>query len=130
MNIKNRLRHLADLSAKDRGMGRTTLSARAAKEIGGIVIANSHSEARQITKSHGVLAKSYEMNLEGYSGPFILDHHTVETLLRKAANKIESLEAKNERMVKKVMSLLAALQEDDEIMVKKEVDDSFKSGAV
>lgn len=112
-------------------MGRTTLTAKAAKELGGIVIANIHSEARQITKVHGVIAKSMEMNLEGYAGPFLFDHHAIEQLLLKAANKIESLERKNERMIAKVQNLLSELNEDDESPRLQSPDPDFpRSGAV
>lgn len=132
MNIKNRLRHLAQISAKDRATGRTTMNARAAKELDGIVLANSHSEARYIAKQHGVVAKSIEMNLEGFAGPFFFDHHTVETLLTKAANKIEALERRNRTIIAKLEGVLKDLKEDDEVEeeTKPEPDDYPRSGAV
>jgi hypothetical protein len=132
MNIKNRLRHLAQLSAKDRATGRSTMTARAAKELDGIVIANTHSEARQIAKTHGVAAKSYEMNLDGFMGPFFFDHHAIETLLTKAANKIEALERRNRTIISKLEDVLRELKEDDDSTEKADAPDPEypRSGAV
>lgn len=91
MNIKKRLRHLSKISAKDRATGRTTLTARAAKEINATVIARNMQSIKYI-ESHGVVAKSMETNLEGLIGPFLFDHSAVEGLLEMAANKIQALE--------------------------------------
>lgn len=92
MNIKGRLEHLAHLSMRDRQTGRSTMFAKVAEETGGIVITHNHEHAKYIEKNFKVPARSMEINLEGFSGPFILDHHATEVMFLKAANKIESLE--------------------------------------
>lgn len=117
MNIKKRLLHLANLSAKDRQTGRTTLTARAAKEVGGIVLARTHDEAKFIERTHNVTARSMEINLDGYSGPFFIDHHAVESLLVSAATKIENLEW----FEKQVPSLLAEITEKDKRIAELEL---------
>lgn len=90
MNISKRLRHLAYLDVKDRQLGRTTAIAKAAKENGGIVIGHNFDFVKYIERTHKVPAKSIEMNLEGFHGPFFLDHHAVNTMFLKAADKIDS----------------------------------------
>jgi hypothetical protein len=92
MNLKKRLRHLANISARDRGTGRSTVIARAAQAIGGTVIAQNMAEAKFITKVHLVPARSADVNHDGIIGPFLFDHHTVEALFNSAADKIETLE--------------------------------------
>ncbi len=102
MNIKKRLRHLAQKSAQDRAMGRTTVIARAAKEIGATVIARNVQAIKYI-EGHGVVARSMETNLEGLIGPFLFDHSAVEGLLEMAANKIEELEKQIEEIANTVV---------------------------
>lgn len=94
MNLKKRLEHLSHISMKDRAMGRTTMIAKAAEATGGMVLARTHDQAKWIEREFGVPARSIEMNLEGFSGPFFFDHHAIEGLLLNAANKIEELEKK------------------------------------
>ena len=106
MNLKKRLRHIASLGDQYRGIGRTTYNAKLAKENGGIVVAANFAQARYIEKSHGVPAKSMEVNLEGYTGPFFPDHNAVDTLLLKAADKIEQLEKENKELQLKLENLL------------------------
>lgn len=124
MNIKARLEHIAHLLIKDRAMGQTTMIAKAAKETGGMVLARTHDHAKQIERSHGVTSRSMEVNLEGYSGPFYLDHYATSGLLMKAADKIGLLEEtlKAERAEKERMS--------DELAQAQEALKKFQSGAV
>lgn len=98
MNLKNRLLHLAHLSTQDRQTGRTTLVARAAKELDGIVIAHNHDDAKRIERQYGVTARSMDMNLFGFNGPFFIDHHAVERLFVRAAEKIQDLENENGKL--------------------------------
>lgn len=93
MNLKNRLKHIVSKMNQYRAIGRTTYNARIARENGGMVLAASFDEAKYIQKQHGVEARSVEQNLDGYSGPFFLDHHAAEVLLLKASNKIDALES-------------------------------------
>lgn len=98
MNIKKRLEHIAHLLVKDRAMGQTTMIAKAAQATGGMVLARTHDHAKQIERTHGVTSRSMEVNLEGYSGPFFLDHYATSGLLLSAARKIEELEKKIEKL--------------------------------
>lgn len=92
MNLKERLIHLAHVSGIDRQMGRTTLIARAAKEIGGMIIARDFNSAQYIEREHGVTARSMDLNLMGFSGPVLFDHYAVEQMFLRAAHKIGDLE--------------------------------------
>jgi hypothetical protein len=102
MNIKGRLEHIAHISMKDRAMGRTTMIAKAAEATGGIVIARTHDQAKWIERTYKVPARSMELNLDGFSGPFFLDHHATEALLLKAANKIEEVEKERDALQAKL----------------------------
>lgn len=92
MNLKKRLEHIAHMSGKDRHTGKTMMIARAAEQTGGIVIARSMDEAKWIEKIYRIPSRSMDINLEGFNGPFFLDHHATEGLLFSAANKINVLE--------------------------------------
>lgn len=92
MNLKYRLLHLVNFSSRDRRTGRTTLIAKAAKEVGGIVLAATHRHAKDIERTYGVPSKSYQLNLEGFSGPVFFDHFAIESILVRAHDKIESKE--------------------------------------
>lgn len=92
MNIKNRLRHISHAVNLGRRYGKTTLIARAAKELDGIVLSANFREAKRIEHAHQVTSKSYETNLSGLNGPFFIDHDALSQLLEKAALKIEALE--------------------------------------
>lgn len=92
MNIRKRLEHLLFLSAKDRGMGRTTMIAKAAEATGGMVLAANHDQAKMIEREFKVPTRSVEMNLDGFSGPFFFDHNATEMLLAKAMRKIDNLQ--------------------------------------
>lgn len=101
MNIKNRLRHIAEASAHGRRLGKTTVIAKAAKELDGLLLGANHKHALDLKHDHGIEARSMEMNLHGFRGPFFLDHYALETLLFKAANKIETLEEKIKELEEK-----------------------------
>lgn len=92
MNLKKRLRHLAIKSGKLRQYGKTTLVAKACKELQGVLIAASKEEAKDFERKFNVVSKSYDVNLEGLEGPFLFDHHAIEKILEKAYNKIDFLE--------------------------------------
>jgi hypothetical protein len=113
MNIKKRLIHLAQMSGKDRRLGRTTMLMKAAKELDAIVLAASLDHADLLKREHGVVAKSMEVNLEGFSGPFIFDHFAIETILIKAANKIEELEKEVARLNHAIEEIMCGPNADD-----------------
>lgn len=92
MNLKSRLMHLSDKSSQLRQYGKTSAIAKVCLELQGVMIAASHDEARDLHRKFGVVAKSYEINLDDLSGPFFFDHHALEVVLTKAANKIAILE--------------------------------------
>lgn len=124
MNIKARLEHIAHILIKDRQMGNTTMIAKAAKETGGMVLARTHDHAKQIERAHGVTARSMEVNLQGYMGPFYLDHYAASGLLIKAADKIGLLEEtlKAERAEKERLG--------EELTAAQEALKKLQSGAV
>ena len=95
MNLRQRLIHLADKSEADRDTGRTTLLAKATKELNGLLIAENFGMATFLQRKYGVASRAMELNLDGYSGPIFFDHHAIESILRKAANKISELELEN-----------------------------------
>lgn len=95
MNIKNRLSHLAQISSRDRGLGKTTMLAKMTKEMGGIFLTHTTQQATEMKRQFGVDARSMEVNLHGLMGPFIFDHYAIEVLLMKAHNKIQSVEEEN-----------------------------------
>jgi hypothetical protein len=109
VNLKERLRHLAFTSAKDRQFGRTTLVAKLVKETDGVMLAHNHDYARDLQRKFGVTAKSIDLNLEGFNGPFFFDHFAIETLLFRAANKIEEVEKENAELKKMIENAKKAL---------------------
>lgn len=119
MNLKKRLRHIASLSDGFRGIGRTTYNAKLAKENGGVVIAATFDQAKYIERTHGVATKSMEMNLEGYSGPFFVDHNAMDILLRKAADKIEKLEKDRATLIDLIKMELGGIKAEHLLEVKR-----------
>lgn len=96
MNIKERLRHLSYISTKDRATGRTTRLIELAKAIGAIFITHSTDAAKIAERKHpGLVARSMDVNLQAYSGPFVFDHHAIEKMFDRAVSKIEELEEEN-----------------------------------
>ena len=96
MKLSKRLRHLADkLTNEDRGMGKTSLIAKAAKDLNGVILCHNFEFAKTVGHEHDVVAKSIEVNLDtkDLMGPYFIDHHAVAVLFEKAANRIEELEA-------------------------------------
>ncbi len=96
MNLKKRLRHLSDLNVRDKraeveDTKRVTII-NAAKNSGGLLITSSLHEAKTLERAFGVTARSMDINLEGFSGPFFFDPQAIEDILVRAANKIEALE--------------------------------------
>lgn len=114
MNLQKRLEHIAYLSSKDRAFGKTSMIVKAAKETGGIVIAATHAEAKEIERKFGVTSRSIEINLDGFTGPFFVDHHAMEKILLNASAKIGVLEselaASNEKH-KELQDKLDSIQE-------------------
>ena len=115
MNLKDRLRHLAYKSQHDRQFGRTTMVARLVKECNGIMLAHNHDYARDLQRKFGVVSKSIDLNLEGFSGPFFFDHFAIETLLLRAANKIEELEGQIEQLKKGEVSVRQKIELKDSV---------------
>lgn len=110
MNLKSRLRHLAEVSEKDRRLGRTSEIARIARENSGVVLAADFEQARNIQRAHGVTSKSVDVNLEGLMGPFFFDHHATERLLKRAADRIEELESERDELQAIVDAVKAAVK--------------------
>ena len=102
MNLKKRLRHLAQKSGELRRFGTTTMLAKVCNELQGTMIGANHEHARELQHTHKVVAKSYDVNLSGHSGPFIFDHFAIEQIFLRAADKIASLEDEIEQLNKKL----------------------------
>ena len=102
MNLKKRLRHLAQLNQVD--VQNQTEDTKLmsvigiVKDNGGLFITTSIKEAQHIERTFGIPARSYDVNLEGYAGPFYFDPRAIEDVLHKAANKIELLEQQIKEM--------------------------------
>jgi hypothetical protein len=110
MNIKERLKHLAIISAKDIQCGKTQALVGAAKELGAIFLTATHKEAKFIQNKYKIDARSVEINLEGFVGPFIFDHRAVEYILERAYVKINSLEKENENLKNEQEELVKRLE--------------------
>lgn len=91
MNLKNRLRHLAQKLDASRAYGKTTLLTKVAKELNAVFIVHNNDDVRRLSQP-SLTVKSMDMNMEGFFGPFIMDHHAVSRMFNRAADKIESLE--------------------------------------
>lgn len=115
MNIKKRLRHLAEYTGRERQFGRTTLLARLVKETNGVLLTHNTDFATQLQRKFGITAKSMEVNLEGLTGPFFFDHFALETMLLKAANKIEELERQIEELKKGEVSVRQKIELKDSV---------------
>lgn len=116
MNLRSRLEHIAQMLDAGRGFGKTTMMAKACKDLDGIYLCNSHAEAKKVKHEHQVPTESIDKNLHGYIGPFFIDHHATAQLLHRAASKIKELEEENktlqiekENLEYKVMDLLSEL---------------------
>jgi peptidoglycan hydrolase CwlO-like protein len=94
MNLKGQLEHIAHFLGATRRYGKTTLTARACKDVDGVYLCANHAQARLVKREHGVHAESIEKNLQGYRGPFFIDHFAVESLLSRAAKKIDDSDKK------------------------------------
>lgn len=92
MNLLKRLRHIAEKLDQPRQYGKTTLLAKAAKEIDAVLLVATSDEATHIQRTHGITSKMVDLNLENLSGPFLIDNHAVVRLFKRAADKIEDLE--------------------------------------
>lgn len=104
MNMKDRLNHVSKKSIEYWELSRQAVCEAAVKQHG-TVLTSSLEEAMYLTKKYGVKAKWIETNLESVNGPFYFDPWATETLLRKAASKIESLEIDNALLELKVKRL-------------------------
>lgn len=94
MNLKGRLDHIAHLLGSTRRYGKTTLAARACKELDGVYLCANYAQAKLVKREHGVHAESIEKNLSGFRGPFFIDHFAVENLLCRAAQKLDDSDKK------------------------------------
>lgn len=121
MNLKDRLYHLARMSAKpeNRMSGRSTLIGKAAQELAGVLVAATHAHATMLSrKFKGIAVRSIDTNLEGFSGPLFFDHFALECMFTRAAEKIEALEKEIEGLEKDNAEFaLQAL--NDSITIKK-----------
>lgn len=112
MNVKGRLYQFLGCGLRDRQIGRTTRAANEAKSIGATMVVATIVEVKRLERAHpGLVVKSIETNLEGYMGPFIFDHHAVDTLVGKAITKIEELEKQNEALLSDNEKLIGDNQE-------------------
>jgi hypothetical protein len=104
MNLKKRLRHIADIINNPRAYGKTSLLSKITKELDGVLIVHNTDEVTRLRRL-GVTAKSMDTNFDGLSGPFFIDNQAVMRLLTRAAEKIEALEVEIEFLKKEVSDL-------------------------
>jgi hypothetical protein len=91
-DTKLTLKKAIDLSSACRGIGKTAQIARVAKSIDGIVVGANPVSTKKIAEWFDVRAMSISQMPEGFKGPFIFDHETIEELFREAIKEIKSLE--------------------------------------
>jgi len=103
MNIAKRLRHLSEKLDGNRAYGKTTMLAKAAQELGAILLVASTGEATHLQrKFRGLTSKTFEINLEGFTGPFMIDNHAASVMFLKAADKIDALELEVQQLREKL----------------------------
>lgn len=115
MNLKKRLRHLADKAMATKDYGKSETLIKACKDLDGTWIAASPEAANHTQKTHDVISLNIERNLEGVRGPFFFDHKAIAKMFRRAADKIEQLEeqaTENEMLKKRVEELEAELSQE------------------
>lgn len=92
MNLKKKLRHLANKAMATKDYGKSETIIKACKDLDGTFIAATSVEANHTQKTHGVVAYHIDRNLDDLRGPFFFDHKAIAKLLNRAADKIEKLE--------------------------------------
>lgn len=100
MNHK-KLQDFAIVSMSGRQLGKTTLLAKAAKELGGVFVCHNKVQARQVSKEHQVRTMTLDDEPRGLQGPVIFDHYALEFMLFKAGSTIEDLERANSLLTEK-----------------------------
>lgn len=92
MNLKKKLKHLAQKAMSTKNYGKSDSIVKACKDLDGVFIAATPEEAKLTEKHHGVKSYHIDKNLEGIRGPFFFDHKAITKLLNRAADKISALE--------------------------------------
>jgi hypothetical protein len=98
MNVKKRLEHISNLLIKERQTGNTQSVAKAAQETNGILLCANFEQAKMLKNKYNIATEVYEKNLDGYSGPFYIDHYALSQLLQQAVRKISELEELNKKL--------------------------------
>lgn len=98
MNVKKRLEHISNLLIKERQTGNTQSLAQATKNTNGILLCADHDQAQMLKHKYQIATELYDKNLDGYSGPFYIDHYALSKLLMQAARKINELEELNKKL--------------------------------
>lgn len=102
MNLKSRLRHLAEKLGEPRQYGKTTLLAKAAKEIDAVLLVYKPDEATHIQRHHNIVSKTVDINLTDLAGPFLIDNHAVSRMFIRAADQIDTLETEVKRLTEEI----------------------------
>lgn len=79
-----------------RGVGKSYELAEVCKRKDWKLICLTQSHAKAISKTHGIEAVCMDINFNGYSGPFLLDHAAAEQLLDDATREIAQLKKDND----------------------------------
>ena len=108
MNLKKRLRHIADVLNLPRAYGKTTLLAKITKELDGVLLVHNTDESTRLRRLK-VTAQSIDTNLDGLSGPFFLDNQAASRLLIRAAEKIEAQEVEIELLKQELANFVPAV---------------------
>lgn len=120
MNVKKRLEHVATALGAARRVGKSTLVARACKDLDGVLLCANNEQATLLKHQHGVNTRSVQTNLQGIMGPFFIDHYATEQLLNSGARKIEELEATIKELESKNMGLEHAIVDMQLVLTKLE----------
>lgn len=108
MNLKKRLRHIADVLNLPRAYGKTTLLSKITKELDGVLLVHNTDEVTRLRRLN-VTAKSMDTNLDGLSGPFFLDNQAASRLLVRAAEKIEAQDIEIEYLKQELANFIPAV---------------------
>lgn len=92
--MKQELLAVAEALGLVRQIGKTTHTARTAKELGAIVLCANKAQADQVSQQHQVATLSTQNpeRIKGFKGPFVADHFAIESILYRSAGALEQAE--------------------------------------
>jgi hypothetical protein len=88
------IRDLSHISMSGRQSGKTTAMAKAAKEIGAILLCHNDQEAKRVAKEFGCKTKAITARLRGLDSPFLVDTHAVGQYAYEMERRVQALESR------------------------------------